>query len=54
MNEVVFHRIDGKNPHIELAALKELKKEKHPRIRQRKMRNTTGSSSMTMNPRHLS
>ena len=28
MNEVVFHRIDGKNPYIELAALKELKKEK--------------------------
>lgn len=28
MNEVVFHRIGGKNPYIELAALKELKKEK--------------------------
>lgn len=28
MNEVVFHGIDGKNPYIELAALKELKKEK--------------------------
>ena len=28
MNEVGFHRIDGKNPYIELAALKELKKEK--------------------------
>ena len=28
MNEVVVHRIDGKNPYIELAALKELKKEK--------------------------